>query len=111
MIKVYRGDLAVTGGGVWLCLVGGEDSFLGILLAYATGGYYGKPDTAIFNISWEFKNSYEKKALFTKGRTESRVKEINNSIIITLITTDQLSNELKQHLEKFKQELMETDFV
>ena len=109
MIKVYRGDLAVVGGGVWLCLVGGEDSFLGILLAYAVG-YHGKPDTA-FNINWGFKNSYEKKALFTKGRTESRIKEINNSIIVTLITTDQLSNELKQHLEKFKQELMETDFV
>ena len=110
MIKVYRGDLAVVGGGVWLCLVGGEDSFLGILLAYAVG-YYGRPDTATFDISWEFKNSYEEKALFTKGRTESRIKKINNSMIVTLITTDQLSNELKQHLEKFKQELMETDFV
>ena len=109
MIRVYRGDLAVVGGGVWLCLVGGEDSFLGILLAYV--GYYGKPNTAIFDISWEFKNSYEEKALFTKGRTESRIKKINNSMIVTLITTDQLSNELKQHLEKFKQELMETDFV
>jgi len=110
MIRVYRGDLAVVGGGVWLCLVGGEDSFLGILLAHTTS-YYGKSDTATFNINWEFKNSYEKKVLFLKGRTESRVKEINNNIIITLITTDQLSNELKQHLEKFKQELMETDFV
>jgi len=109
MIKVYQGDLAVVGKGVWLCLVGGEDSFLGILLAHTTN-YHREPDTAL-SINWEFECSYKEKALFTKGRTESRIRGVNNSTIITLITADQLSNELKQHLEKFKQELMETDFV
>jgi hypothetical protein len=63
------------------------------------------------NTNWEFKRAYETTSFHIHGRSLSRIDRIDNDNVITTIPASRLNPELTEHLEKFKQELIDTDFV